>query len=174
MSDYSKGIIYSCKCSEDKRIYYGSTINLERRIGQHKYDSKTSDYKLYKAIREYGWDKFTFEIVERFNCSSRDELERREFDYIEKCSPDDLFNMEVKFGELSEETKRVFSEVQKGNKNRFKGGSVYEDKTQKRWNVEWLINSKRHYKTFSYGPLSVLTRENAQKTAIEFKANLVF
>jgi len=194
MTDYSKGLIYIVRCSEDKRVYYGSTVNLEKRIIKHKSGSKTRDSKFYKAVREYGFEKFTFEIVERFSCNSRGELVRREFDWIEKCSPADLFNTEIKFGELSEETKRLLSESNKeawteerkreqseamseslkGNKNSFKGGCVSENKTNKCWGVIWYINNKRHSKYFSYGIRSSLTSENAKKTAEEFKSKLVF
>ena len=195
MTDYSQGLIYIVKCSEDKRVYYGSTVrSLENRISVHKCYSKTLDTKFYRAIKEYGWDKFSFEIVERFNCNSKKELVRREFDWIEKCSPADLFNTEIKFGELSEETKRLLSESNKeawteerkreqseamseslkGNKNSFKGGCVSENKTNKCWGVIWYINNKRHSKYFSYGIRSSLTSENAKKTAEEFKSKLVF
>ena len=190
MTDYSKGLIYRCKCSEDPRVYYGSTINLDKRIGRHKYDSKTLDTKFYRAIREYGFEKFTFEIVEKFSCGSKEELERKEFDYIEALSPDDLFNSEIKYKELSEETKRLMSEAwteerkrewsealsesRKGSNNpNFKGGSVRERKSTKRWVVQWNINGKQQCKGFSYGIRSTLTSEQAELLAREFKSNLI-
>ena len=185
MTDYSQGLIYIVKCSEDKRVYYGSTVrSLENRISVHKCYSKTLDTKFYRAIKEYGWDKFSFEIVERFNCNSKKELVRREFDWIEKCSPADLFNTEVKYGERSEECKKKVSEAwteerkresKKGSNNpNFKGGCVWENKSRKYWVVRWYINSKRHSKYFSYGIRSTLTREQAELLAIEFKSKLVF
>lgn len=85
MPDYSKSKIYKLYC-EDGHYYYGSTVNeLRVRLGQHKEASKSSNKKhlrLYQHINSIGWDKVSIVLVEAFSCNNRDELHRKENEYI--------------------------------------------------------------------------------------------
>lgn len=57
--------IYKCVNNINKKIYIGYTHkHLEKRIIEHKSAStKRSEYLLHKAIRKYGFENFSWEIV---------------------------------------------------------------------------------------------------------------
>ena len=81
--------IYKIFCNNEnvKEIYIGQTKNFDVRKGQHERDSKISDLKLYKKIRENGgWENWTMLKLNFHEC--RDDLESRQIEqkYI------DLFN----------------------------------------------------------------------------------
>lgn len=61
--------------------YVGQSKNIYNRWSQHRYDSKTKEYPLYRAIRKYGIDNFEFSILEECKI---DELSIKEDYYIEK------------------------------------------------------------------------------------------
>ena len=50
-------------------VYVGSCIDYEKRCIQHKSDcfnpkTHNHDYKVYKIIRDIGWDNFVCEVIE--------------------------------------------------------------------------------------------------------------
>jgi hypothetical protein len=79
---YDKAKIYKLEC-EDGHYYYGSTINeLRVRLGGHKRAATFRPYRVYQHINEIGWDKVKIVLVEAYPCESRNELNRKENDYI--------------------------------------------------------------------------------------------
>lgn len=97
---YANGLIYRwyCKTPElynlcDNDDYYGSTIDIDARITDHKgkcynINNKCYKYKSYRIVRENGgFDSWEFEIVEFYKCNSRKELELREKHYIKTFKP---------------------------------------------------------------------------------------
>lgn len=59
-----KGIIYVTENTVNGKRYVGQTIRkFEERQAQHKKDSEVCDYKLYRAIRKYGWDNFNWAVI---------------------------------------------------------------------------------------------------------------
>jgi group I intron endonuclease len=63
--EYSnKAGIYKLTCTDNGKLYVGKSINIERRLKQHK-ASKGKCY-LQNAIVKHGWDSFTIEILEVF------------------------------------------------------------------------------------------------------------
>lgn len=76
------GIIYLIRNNINNKVYIGQTKrSLETRWAQHLQDSDKLDYALYKAMRKYGKDNFSIEIIEKcpFNI-----LNDKEIYYIEK------------------------------------------------------------------------------------------
>ena len=68
------------------KSYIGQSIDIERRFKMHKQtafnpNKKQYHYPLYRAIRKYGIDKFSFEVLEECNIS---ELNEKEIYYISK------------------------------------------------------------------------------------------
>lgn len=56
--------IYKATCKITGLSYIGFTgQSYTTRIKQHKIKSKNSDYKFYRAIREYGWNSFEWELL---------------------------------------------------------------------------------------------------------------
>lgn len=76
--------IYKITNNINGKFYIGRAKNIEKRWRAHKtncFDPKAIDYYkcLYKAIREYGLENFTFEVIEE---CSEEELTEKEGYYI--------------------------------------------------------------------------------------------
>jgi group I intron endonuclease len=81
------GIIYKVLNKVNQKIYIGQTKNtLQRRMAAHKCSAitKKSNSYFHKAIRKYGWDSFSWEII--CFCKSKEELDKKEIIYIHKYS----------------------------------------------------------------------------------------
>jgi hypothetical protein len=76
-------IIYKVTNKINLKVYIGqTTMPLKLRKASHKCAALTSHSNSYfhKAIRKYGWD--SFEWVELYQCSSKEELDIKEIEYI--------------------------------------------------------------------------------------------
>lgn len=90
MPNYTNSKIYKIVNDINGEIYIGSTANtLSKRMCCHKYYAtklgKTS--KIYSFIRELGVSHFRIVLIEAFQCSNRDELRRKEQQYIDELNP---------------------------------------------------------------------------------------
>jgi len=66
-------------------FYIGSTWDMDDRERKHKYNSKTSKLKLYKAIREN--NKFVMEVHHEFICETDTELRQEEQRTMDLLNP---------------------------------------------------------------------------------------
>ena len=88
--DYSNTIIYkiTCKDSNITDVYVGHTTNFVQRKHAHKQcciNIKSLNYKckVYEVIRHNGgWDNWTMEIINFFNCSDHYEARKKEQEYF--------------------------------------------------------------------------------------------
>ena len=74
--------IYCITNNINQKKYIGQSVNIYRRWGQHKSDcfnSVSHNYHLYRAIRKYGLNNFSFEILE---ICEKEELDEKEIYYI--------------------------------------------------------------------------------------------
>ena len=56
--------IYICRCVLNNKVYIGQTYRtFKQRWDAHKYQSKTLNDHFHRAIRKYGFENFTFEIL---------------------------------------------------------------------------------------------------------------
>lgn len=55
--------IYKATSKTTGKCYIGFDSNYPNRVRIHKSSAKTQDCKFYRAIRKYGWDDFTWEIL---------------------------------------------------------------------------------------------------------------
>jgi hypothetical protein len=86
MANYNESRIYKiyCTLSTINEFYIGSSARYEERCILHKSDcnninSPRYSYKLYNYIRNNGgWENFTVEVLEKFPCKNRTELNIRE------------------------------------------------------------------------------------------------
>ena len=88
---YNAGKIYKLVCT-DGHYYIGSTITaLNYRLNNHKQSTKKElERPVYKYINTIGWDKVTIEILEKYSCNSREELLKKEDEYIQQGKGDKL------------------------------------------------------------------------------------
>jgi len=88
--DYSNTIIYKITCKDPSitDVYVGHTTNFVQRKHCHKQsckNDKSSNHncKLYKVIRDKGgWQNWTMEIVNFFNCHDHYEARKKEQEYF--------------------------------------------------------------------------------------------
>jgi len=77
--------IYIIKCSQDKEVYIGSSVNIRSRWGHHRWlltNNKHHNYKLQMAWNAYGDESFIFEVLEE-----TDEIEAREQFWVDSVWP---------------------------------------------------------------------------------------
>jgi len=83
--NYANGKIYIILNHINDMVYVGSTCqSLSKRFSWHKRDMKNRKFELYEAMIENGIENFYIELLELFPCSCRDELHKREGQYIRK------------------------------------------------------------------------------------------
>ena len=66
------------------RYYVGSTTNLAKRKQEHKNGTKAGETKFKKATCEYGFDNFSYKVIETIKFSNIKELWALEDTYIVK------------------------------------------------------------------------------------------
>lgn len=79
--------VYKITNSITGDFYIGSSKNIKKRWGEHKYlsyQAKRPNSKLYKAFQTYGLDNFKFEVLEE---TSGDKRKNREQYYIQAMNP---------------------------------------------------------------------------------------
>jgi hypothetical protein len=86
MPDYAKGKIYKILNSIDDEVYIGSTVEpLCKRMWQHKSEAKTkAKSKLHQHMSNTGIEHFYIELVEQYQCNSKEELCSKEGEWIRK------------------------------------------------------------------------------------------
>ncbi len=55
--------IYRFTNTINQKVYIGMTYDFNRRINSHKHASKKEDTALYRAIRKYGWEYFSVDVI---------------------------------------------------------------------------------------------------------------
>ncbi len=92
MVNYGNGKIYKIvRLSDDVIIYVGSTTKqyISQRLVEHKNKAKKyPNRKVYKSINENGgWNNHEIILIEYCNCNSKDELHRKEREFIVSLKP---------------------------------------------------------------------------------------
>lgn len=122
----SYGVIYKITNTVNNKIYIGQTINFSERYRSHcevpfRKSDRGYNHPIYRAIRKYGINNFTIEIIEY--CSPIEELNDRETHYIKlyDCLVDSNkgYNLQEggQNGKKSKQTRKKMSNSQKGTKN---------------------------------------------------------
>lgn len=123
--DYKNGKIYKLQIN-DGNFYIGSTkTDLRKRLYNHKTYSKTSlEQNVYKHIGE-NWENVKIILIENFPCNSRQELLKKENEYIQKEIKNDLC-LNIRRSFRTEEEKQEYNkEYHKVNKEK-----IYEKKKE--------------------------------------------
>ena len=89
--NYQEGKIYKIFNIIDDDIYVGSTTRkLSERMAEHRNDYKINrrfNTHIYKAFREHGVENFFIELIEKCPCNDKDELRKKEGEYIRTLKP---------------------------------------------------------------------------------------
>lgn len=113
-------IIYKVTNKLNQKVYIGQTNNrLNVRKGQHLQAAKEKDFKFCRALKKYGFENFTWEVM--FECSSQEELNEKEILYIEFYnSVKNGYNCRSggkSGGKHSDETRKKQSLIKRGDKH---------------------------------------------------------
>ena len=141
-----KGYVYVIKCKDEniKDCYIGSTINLCRRIKQHKSDcnnpnSKAHIYKVYEFIRNNGgFDNWTIETIKEVEVNDKIELKRYEAEQYDLLKPSLNCNNPLIQIDMKQYQKEYYKEK-------------YQDYHKKRYNEkkdEYKQRNNNRYKLF--------------------------
>ena len=92
MVNYDNGKIYKLvRLTDDVVVYVGSTCEtaLCRRLAKHKDKAiRCPNRKVYKSINENGgWENHQIILIEHCNCNSKDELHKKEREFIVSLKP---------------------------------------------------------------------------------------
>ena len=181
--------IYKFTHIESNRCYVGQTIQdpNQRRL-EHIADSRhtTRVYHFHNALRKYGVDAFTFEVIAE--ASSLEELNMLEEKYVEQFdSINNGFNIRQAGGNKlhSEESKKRMSDAQKTAHARRKiqgtdtwkrkDGGPMKGKVHPNKGGTSLLKGKMKGKTWEeiYGPeVAAARRKSMADTALRKKLNL--
>jgi hypothetical protein len=130
-------------------VYYGSTYkDINKRFKEHIacYKSKDNNITVYKIFDTYGIENCIIELVEKYNCNSKRELELREGYYIKN---NECINIKV-LGKTRREYYDENLEAIKAKKNEWEEANKQKRKEQmKKWkeaNKEKYQEYQRQYK----------------------------
>jgi len=120
MPIYFTGKIYAIKCNETDDVYIGSTIQtLKERLGKHRRDMKRWKDGKGRNITSFEivqYDSCYIELLETYPCNSKEELLKKEKEYIEsiecinKCRP---FRTDEEKKEYDKEYAKEYREANK-------------------------------------------------------------
>ena len=86
-----QGVIYKYTNKVNGKVYIGQTVHENLRKNEHKCHAKTRKHTqsaFYNAIDKYGWDNFDYEVLERIEASTLEELKSKlnplEIKYIQE------------------------------------------------------------------------------------------
>ena len=149
MNKYNNGKIYTIRCTDDNNlIYVGSTIQpLYKRWNDHKkrYNKeKNKEYNklLYVKMREIGIDNFYIELYEDYPCEKKEELNRKEGEFIRQLGTLNTVIAGRTPKEYYDDNKELISEKGRQFRDEHKDEIKKRHQIYKKKNKE-MINEKR-------------------------------
>lgn len=140
---YANGKIYKVVNDVNDCVYFGSTTQpLPKRFSAHK--ATIGSTKFYRAMALIGSDHFKIVLVELFPCSSKAELEAREYAVTAQHPKDQLYNT-IMLGKHSESTKKRMTCARVSYP---RGRIIMRPKSII---FEWKEGNERKCKSFTYG-----------------------
>ena len=102
--------------------YVGQSINISQRWRAHRTRYQTGDGYLYKAMRKYGLDAFTFEILTECDKTDLNALEQHWIEFYQSNNPNFGYNLtaggdapaEVNFKISDEEVLQIYDLLKEG------------------------------------------------------------
>lgn len=164
-----KSGIYKLTNVINNKIYIGSTCSFKDRKSKHK--NRKNNTMISRAIFKYGWENFTFEILEYCEKDKLIEREKYYFDLLKPFKENNGYNIlrnPIKNGWInashSEESKKKMSESKKGiipwNKGK-KGVQICSDETRQLYSDQRRGENNSFYgKTHSEETKKKISRRN--------------
>ena len=117
--------IYKIENKINGKVYIGQAKNFNLRMNSHRHSVNSGkNYYLYNAIRKYGWDNFTAEVIKDNIPKRHIAANERYYIRMYNCMSPNGYNL-TSGGEigkvLAPEVLKELSEKQKGEKNHFYG-----------------------------------------------------
>lgn len=94
------------------KLYIGYTKNLKDRKRSHRKSSKKGMYPVNIAVREFGYDNITWEILS--TCDTLDEIEKEEIRCIAELKPEYNIESGGRSSKMADETKVKLSKAKTG------------------------------------------------------------
>lgn len=85
--------IYKIQNLINGKVYIGQSKNISSRWRQHRYLAKIEDTYLYRSMRKYGIENFSFEVIEECSLSSLNVREEFWIHYYESTKPEKGYNI---------------------------------------------------------------------------------
>jgi hypothetical protein len=140
--------VYKITNNIDDRFYIGSTKRkLASRLAEHKHNSsnelrRSYNAKVYVCMRELGVDNFKIELICKCLCDSKDDLHKKEQEYINLLKP----TLNVLTAHHTKETKKqVVVNYEKNNREYIRERDRDKLKKYAIEHKEELINYKAEY-----------------------------
>jgi group I intron endonuclease len=180
------GVIY-CLTSPSGKKYIGQSWHIYKRLQDYKslYGRIKNQIKLFNALKKYGSDNFTFEIIDL--CENQSEMDRKEQFYIMDVydSMNSGYNCTEggSKGKISLETRNKMSKAQSGENNAFYG-KQHSNKTKEHLRKintgkklsneikEKMKNAQKGEKSWCYGiPRSEETKNKIRQKNENFRSD---
>ena len=89
MAQQIQGLIYKIyNISEPDKFYIGGTTqSLPERLYDHKRYSNVCNSFFYQEVNRLGWNNFQIKLIEDYPCDSKEDLRRKEDQYITQLNP---------------------------------------------------------------------------------------
>ena len=145
------GCIYLLTNPINGKVYVGQTLNYMKRMNDHKNSGKTPKYYFSYAIKKYGWENFTKEIlIDNVPEEYLDNLEINYIAFYNSFKREKGYNLTNCGGGISgyrhtEEQNLAKSKRQTKNHNVEGGGCVFFYNKNNKWvAIECLVSGKKH------------------------------
>jgi hypothetical protein len=133
---YQNGKIYVIRNQIDDDVYIGSTCQpLSKRMAYHRRDMKgyKKERKLYSKMNELGSDQFYIDLVEEYPCMNKDQLRKKEGEYIRSMGTlSSLISGRTK----KEWTLEKIEHVKEVNRNYHEEHKAEHNERNKKWREE--------------------------------------
>ena len=140
MPNYQDGKIYKIYNTINDNFYVGSTTQkLSQRMKDHRSNCKRLPHLfLYKEMIEYGKEHFYIELLEKYPCNDKEELAKKEGEYIRSLKPPMNQRMLILYDNRPERYKQYYEL----NKDRIKEKQNPRNKQYYEQNKEKIKNYK--------------------------------
>ena len=87
--------IYKIQNLINNKVYIGQSKNINSRWRQHRYLANIDDGHLYRAMRKYGIDNFSFSVIEECSISSLNDREEFWIKSYDSTNPEKGYNIQA-------------------------------------------------------------------------------